>query len=143
MNQVLYYLLPLVIELSVIFFEAPPYKIAFIDVLLTLLFPTTFGSFTVSKVYGLRAVMTFLFIEVIFFETGGRFIWAGPFVLLFRMFLLSFSLFASIFAFYYLTFSANRSATALAIFLICWFRLLRHPRKLKFLTPFLILLLFL
>ncbi len=91
----------------------------FIDVLLTLLLPATFGSFTAYIISGFREVMMFLLMDAIFFEAGGRFIWMGAFVLLFLVFLLSFYLIKSVFVFYYFAFYAKRRATALAIFLIC------------------------
>lgn len=120
-------------------------QIAFIEVLLTLLFPIvfTFGSFT-GGTFPLLFITAVLLVGtaaafIVWFEDG------GAFVLLFLMFLLSlfFSSFWSSFAFYSLAFSASLRATPFANFLITWFLLLRHPKKLIFLTPLFTLLLFL
>lgn len=145
----LYYLLPWGIVYWVPFFIPPPSQIAFIEVLLTLLLPIvlTFGSFIWFGVSAFCTLFPLLFIiAVLLVGTVGLAMWLeGTLVLLLRMFLFSraFSSFWSYLAFSSFTFSANLSATALAIFRICWCLLFRHPKKLTFLKPFLTLLLFL
>lgn len=139
-----YSLLPLVDGAGFLFAS----QIAFIEVLLTLLFPIVFtlGNFTEvgATTFPLLFITAVLLVGteafIVWFEVG------GTFVLLFLIFLLSllfFSSFWSSFAFYSLAFSASLRATPLANFLMTWFLLLRQPRKLIFLTPLLTLLLFL
>lgn len=145
-----YYLLLLVTVPSFVLLSIPESIIAFMEVLLMLLLPIalTFGNFTTPGFSCFLIPFPLLFIiAVLLIGLGGlALLFEGIFVLLFLVFLLSFALSYLLISFVLLSsldFSASFRATALAIFLICWWRLLRHPKKLRFLNPFLILLLFL
>lgn len=121
---------------------------AFIEVWLTLLLLTvfTFGSFIWLGVSDFCTLFALLFMMVVLLVgTLDLMLWfEGTLVLLFRTFLLSFFYyFCTYLDFSSLTFSASLKATVLAIFLICCCLLFKHPKKLTFLTPFLMRLLFL
>ena len=130
-------------------FFPPPSQVAFMEVWLTLLLLTVFtlGSLIwlgVSAFCTLLLPLLFI-IVVLLVGTLDFIVWLdGTLVLLFRTFLPSFfSYFWTYLDFSSFTFSASRSATVFAIFLICCCLLFRQPRKLTFLTPFLMRLLFL
>lgn len=145
-----YYRLPDPSTASLGFFLIDPSKMVFIDVLLTLLLAIelTFGNLTPKpKLSDLRIPFPLLFMMAVLLVGGwGLLGWLdGILVLLLRIFLLSlfFSCMLSYLVFSSLAFSANLKATVLAILRICWCLLFKHPKKLIFFNPFLILLLFL
>lgn len=117
------------------------------EVWLTLLLLTvfTFGSFIWLGVSAFCWLLALLFMMVVLLVgTLDLMLLEGTLVLLLRTFLLSFFYyFCTYLDFSSFTFSASLNATVLAIFLICCCLLFKHPKKLTFLTPFLIRLLFL
>lgn len=118
------------------------------EVWLTLLLLTvlTLGSFIWLGVSDFCTLLLLLFMMVVLLlGTLDLMLWLeGMLVLLLRTFLPSFLYsFCTYLDFSSFTFSASLRATVLAIFRICCWRLFKHPKKLTFLTPFFIRLLFL